>query len=86
MATLDAHPDVDIVKVRGEADIEMYGVDAMPTGYENASGLAVYNRNSAGEENVTHCLTGMLLTIHQSRRSIRTHVDILFYMRLVMTV
>ena len=53
MATLDALiPDVDIVKVRGEADIEMYGVDAMPTGYENASGPAVYNRNSAGEENV----------------------------------
>lgn len=53
MATLDALiPDIDIVRVRGEADIEMFGVEAMPTGYENASGLAVYKRNSAGEENV----------------------------------
>ena len=53
MATLDALiPDIDIVKVRGEADIEMYGVDAMPTNYENAVGLAQYKLNSKNERSV----------------------------------
>lgn len=44
--------DIDIVRVRGDADIEFKGVDEMPNGYDTAAGLAFYQYDANGDAGV----------------------------------